>query len=399
MASRRSRRAEHAGQLSFTSWAEGMVKRAEAHDLHGQALGLFSCVLGLILLGLLVQVSFVSSLAPPAEFRQATLVHLLFRLGAVLALIVGYTLGPRGVRPLIPVLLVGAGLLLVGCFLPGIGVERNGSHRWVDVGVVFQPSELARIACLLWIADRCVRLGPAVDDLKRGALPMLAVGMAFFLLILAETDLGGAMLLLICVVSTMWVGGARPLHMTLSAVAIGGGAITTASVAIPYVRQRVAMWFGSVQNEQVEGTLQALASGGLFGTGLTQGTARLSRIPYLESDYVFAQIGEELGLIGMFAVLGLLVAFSWYALRLVLSIRDRYAALVAFSLLLSVVLQAMVHVQVGAALAPPKGMTLPFISDGGTSLIVSSLAVGLALGASRHGGSVSSQCSPSNATA
>ena len=112
--------------------------------------------------------------------------------------------------------------------------------------------------------------------------------------------------------------------------------------------------------------------------------SRNAGVPYLESDYVFALVGEELGLVGMLLVLGLLVAFLWFGLRLVLSVRDRYEALVSFGLLVSVALQAMLHVQVVAGLAPPKGMTLPFISDGGTSLIVSSLAVGLALGAARR---------------
>jgi cell division protein FtsW len=106
-------------------------------------------------------------------------------------------------------------------------------------------------------------------------------------------------------------------------------------------------------------------------------------VPYLDSDYVFAQVGEELGLAGLLLVLGLYAFFLWSALRLVLSISDRYAALAAFGLLVSVSLQAMLHVQIVSGLAPPKGMTLPLVSDGGTSLLVSCLAVGLALGAVR----------------
>ena len=133
----------------------------------------------------------------------------------------------------------------------------------------------------------------------------------------------------------------------------------------------------------------------------TFSASRNDGVPYLESDYVFGLVGEELGLLGMWLVLALLVAFLWFSLRLVLSVPDRYQALAAFGLLVSVGLQAMLHVQVVAGLAPPKGMTLPFVSDGGTSLIVSSLAVGLALGAARRSTTQdpATPCNPSNATA
>jgi cell division protein FtsW len=247
----------------------------------------------------------------------------------------------------------------------------------------FQPSELARVVMILWIADRCMRLGARVRDVRAGMLPMLGTGLSVCLLILVEPDLGGAMLFLICFVATMWVGGARPVHVAGSLVGFGGAALLVAFSFLSYVRHRIEMWFGEVSNHQVDRTAAAIASGDWWGVGFGQGLYRNARVPYLESDYVFALIGEELGLAGLVVVLGLFAAFAWYALKLVLSIRDRYQALCAFGLLLSVGLQAMLHVQVVTRLAPPKGMTLPFVSHGGTALIVSSLAVGLALGAAR----------------
>jgi cell division protein FtsW len=137
---------------------------------------------------------------------------------------------------------------------------------------------------------------------------------------------------------------------------------------------------------QVDGTLQAMASGELLGAGLTHGPARNSGLQYLQTDYAFSLVGEELGAVGLFTVIGLLLVLAWFSLQLVLSIRDRYSALVAFGLLVSIAIQAMLHIQVGTGLAPPKGMNLPFISDGGSSLIASCLAVGLALGAVRTPG-------------
>jgi cell division protein FtsW len=109
-------------------------------------------------------------------------------------------------------------------------------------------------------------------------------------------------------------------------------------------------------------------------------------MPYQDSDYIFSLLGEELGFLGLALVVGMMFAFLWFALRLVLSIRDRFAALSAFGLLMGVAVQAMIHMQVVTGLAPPKGMSFPFLSDGGTSLLVSALAVGLALGAARGPG-------------
>jgi cell division protein FtsW len=210
---------------------------------------------------------------------------------------------------------------------------------------------------------------------------MLRLGLVFFLLILCETDLGGALLFLLCFLATMWVGGARPIHVYGPLFGVGGVAFLAVITFVGYIRNRIEMWLGSTANDQVVRSGEAIASGDFFGVGLGHGLFRNARVPYLESDYVFALTGEELGLFGMLVVLALFLSFLWFALRYVLSIRERYEALCAFGLLLSVGLQAMVHAQVVTGLAPPKGMPLPFLSHGGTSLVVSSLAVGLALGA------------------
>jgi len=372
-------------QLTITEWLEGLAQRAEERDPARPALGLFNVVLALSAIGLLIQASHASTTQGTEGFLQELLRSGLVRIGGIVALLLGYRCGPRGVQRFLPLLVLASGALLVLCYVEPFSVVINGSRRWVDLGWIrFQPSEVARIVVVLWVADRCVRLGSAVSDLRRGVLPMLALTLTFFLLVLCETDLGGALLLLICALSTMWVGGARLVPVAVSMIAVGGGALTTASALIPYIRQRVAMWFGTVHNDQVSDAVAAIASGGWLGVGLGQGTARNAGVPYLESDYVFAQVGEELGLFGLVVVLGLILSMLWFSLRLVLSIRDRYDALAAFGLLTSVGLQAMIHVQVVSGLAPPKGTTLPFISAGGTSLLVSSLAVGLALGAARR---------------
>lgn len=374
-------------QHTFFEMRQKVIDIAEAPTPELPATKLFFVVLALMGIGMAIQAGHAATTADGfGAWYELVREHLVFRTAGVVALIGSYYLGPRGVRRYLPVLMLGVALLLIMVYIEPFGGRINGARRWVRLlpGLSFQPSELARIVLVLWIADRCVRLEGKLHDFRAGFLPMLAVVLVFFALVAAETDLGGSLLLFLCAVATMWVGGGRMTHLALSVVGIGGGAITAAAALIPYVRSRIDMFLGPVVNDQVQSSIQAISLGGMDGLGLAQGVVRTSGIPYLNSDYVFSQIGEELGFFGTALVLVLFLSFLWFSLRLVLSIRDRYAALAAFGLLLSVAMQAMIHIQVNAGLAPPKGMTLPFISAGGTSLIVSSIAVGLALGASRH---------------
>jgi len=391
MAKRATPSAEGLHQLTFFELrrkvSTKMVEVAEAPEPAIPAAKLFCVVLALMGIGLAVQAGHAATTVGSfGEYLGAVKEHLIFRAGGIGALVAAYWLGPAGIRRFIPFLLVAAGLLLVLVYIEPFSARINGSRRWVTLlpGLTFQPSELARIVLVLWVADRCVRLGDGLRDFKNGLMPILAVIVTYFLLVAAETDLGGSLLLFICGIATLWVGGGKAAHLALSVVAFGGGAITAGAAMIPYIRGRVDMFFGATQNEQVASSIDAIALGGWHGTGLGQGVVRTNGIPYLSSDYVFSQIGEELGFFGTALVLVLLLSFLWFSVRLVLSIRCRFQALAAFGLLLSVAMQAMIHVQVNSGLAPPKGMTLPFISDGGTSLLVSSFAVGLALGASRR---------------
>lgn len=371
-------------QTTIFDWMEGFARRAEAHDPRAPALGLFLVTLALLGFGLLVQASHVATVGAPDVLAREVASQSWFRLGGLALLLAGARIGPSGIRRHVPALTVVAGLLLLAVFFPPLGVERNGSSRWVGLlGWTFQPSELARIVIVLWIADRCVRLGPLVRDGRRGLLPMLVLVLAFFSLVAAETDLGGALLLLFCALATMWVGGARWMHVFGSLGTVAGGALLLAIALVPYIKHRVEMFLGHQSNEQVEASLEAIGRGDLFGVGLTAGTARNDGVPYLDSDFVFAQVGEELGMFGLLVLIGLYASFLWFALRLVLSIPGRYEALAAFGLLVSTSLQAMLHMQIVSGLAPPKGMTLPLLSDGGTSLLVSCLAIGLSLGAAR----------------
>jgi cell division protein FtsW len=174
--------------------------------------------------------------------------------------------------------------------------------------------------------------------------------------------------------------------MGLSACALLVGALVVAASAFHYVRDRLAIWLGDSQNDQVTRAMEAIASGDGVGVGIAHGGFRNQSLQYMQTDYVFSMVGEEFGLAGSLLVIGLFLALLFQGQRLVRSLTDPFAALAAFGLILSVVVQAMLHLQVVTGLAPPKGMNLPFVSDGGSALLATCLAMGLALGAARGQG-------------
>ena len=213
------------GQLSLFERFDGFARRAERDDPTRPAVAIFCTVLALMGIGFLMQVSHAATTSSPSEMIEAVWEHGLFRLGGIALMLGAYRIGPTRLRPIIPVLTLGTGLLLIACFLPYIGTNLNGASRWIAIPgtrLTLQPSELARIAIVLWVADRCMRLGAHVRDMRRGVAPMLLLGLTFFFLILIETDVGGALLYLLCFCCTMWVGGARPMHVAGSIVGLGG---------------------------------------------------------------------------------------------------------------------------------------------------------------------------------
>lgn len=369
------------------SFARRLDSLARPADEKRPVLGLLAVVLFLLAFGLIVQVGHAATVKSGADFKVEVLEQLGVRILGIVALLVGARVGPAGVRRLIPFLALVALLLLVLCYVPGVGQSINGSRRWVALGPIsFQPSELARIVVVLWVANHCVLYGDRLRHLVRSVLPILGWTLVYFLLIYFERDVGGAILLLACVLSTLWVGGARTGHVGAFLMLMVPGALVWGLLTEPHVRHRILTFLGEAENEQVTETAQAIADGGLLGVGYTHGVTRVQNVPHLESDFVLAQVGEEFGWFGMAVVVLLFASFAWYALQLVLSIEDRFSALAAFGLCVSIALQALIHIEVVAGLGPPKGMPLPFVSNGGSSLLVSCLALGLALGAARRPG-------------
>jgi cell division protein FtsW len=300
-------------------------------------------------------------------------------------------LSPRAFRMLAYPILGLSLIALVAVLVPGIGLSVYGARRWIDIGPLqLQPSELAKIGFLLWGADLLARkqqLG-TLRQARHLFLPLLP-GFAFVgLLVMLEPDLGTTTTFMLILLGLLWMIG-MPLRYFAAVFAMVAGAILLLAVAAPYRLQRLTSWTDPFKDAKgsgyhtVEG-LYALASGGVFGVGLGQGTSKYGWVPNANSDYVFAIIGEELGLIGCLAVLGLFGLFAYAGLRIVRRSADPFVRLAAGGATIWLCGQAVINIGYVTGLLPVTGIPLPLISAGGTSLLVTMFVIGMLISFARH---------------
>jgi cell division protein FtsW len=294
----------------------------------------------------------------------------------------------RRLRLLAPGLVL---LALSGCLaVLVIGSRINGARRWIEVGpATFQPSELAKLALAVWAAAYlCKRPAPrTLRELWRPVGLLLAV---FCVLILAEPDLGTAISLVVVLLAVLLISG-TPMPTLASGVGIAAALGLVAIWFEPYRRARIFSFLDPWKDPQGAGfqTVQAmigLGSGGLLGVGLGNGVQKINYLPEAHTDMIMAVIGEELGLLGVTAVIAAYAAFAYAGLRVALTCTDPFGKRLAAGLVGLVCGQAVINLAAVLGLAPLTGIPLPFISYGGSSLVVALLSVGILLNiAGRHG--------------
>jgi len=289
------------------------------------------------------------------------------------------------------VLLGAAALLLILVIIPGVGVSINGSRRWLNVfGMSMQPSEFAKYAMVIFMAGALDRRTEALGSLFGGVVPLLIVPGVMFLLILEQPNLSTGGSILICALAMLFAAGLKKRHMALLSVCgLCVGAFYAWSA--PYRRERLLSFrdpFAKMSDEgyQLSQSLIALGSGGLFGMGLGQGKQKFAYLPYPESDFIFAIVGEDFGLAGCMIVIVLFAAFVYAGLHIALSCRDRYGCLLAAGITSMIGLQAFINMGVVTGIMPTTGLPLPFFSAGGTSVSMIMAAVGILLNISRENG-------------
>jgi len=265
------------------------------------------------------------------------------------------------------------------------GTELNNSRRWFDLaGMSFQPSEVARVATVLMTGAWMAAARDRVGEFRHGVLVPFAFVCVPCALVFVEPDYGSSMYLLLMGVLVMWVGGASSRHL-LGVFAL---AMLAASLygweRFGHVQDRVNNFITPDPTSQVGYGLTALSSGGALGLGLGSGFGKWGLVAESDSDWILSVVGEELGLLGTGGLIALYAAFLFHGTRLLLGLRTRFSLIVGAGLLLQVVVQAVLNIAVVTALAPPKGLPLPFVSAGGTSLMVLCASTGLLLGLARR---------------
>jgi cell division protein FtsW len=355
------------------------VRRRSSLDYHLLVL----VTLGLVAFGLVMVYSASSARAAlaaddPAYYlkRQAV-----YALAGVVALALISRMDYRRLRFAVAPLLLGSFALLVAVLV--LGTPVNGARRWLSLGpTTLQPSELAKLALALWLAAYLARR-PAPQSLGELLRPIgLVVGSAFALVIV-EPDLGTAIAISIMAAAVLVVAGTR-LPTLAAAGALGFFLVAAAIWLEPYRRERLLSFLDPWQDPEGAGfqsvqAMIALGSGGFFGNGLGESVQKVYYLPEASTDMIFAIVGEELGLLGAFGVIAAFVAFGYAGFNVALGCRDPFGKLLAAGITALVSGQAALNVSAVMGLAPLTGIPLPFVSYGGSSLVVGLASVGILL--------------------
>lgn len=277
-------------------------------------------------------------------------------------------------------------------FLPGLGYERGQNRNWINLGsFTAQPSELIKLALVIWLAWVLARKGEALHEWREVALPILPVTIVATGLVLLGNDLGTAVIILAIVFGTLFFAGVR--LRIIGAIAAG-----FAVVALLFVQgsdsrsNRIQAWLDQCQDpalysndcwQTVHGW-EALAHGGVLGVGLGNSSGKWSWIPEAANDFIFAIIGEELGLVGALLVLALFVVLAVCFVRIIRMNSDPFARLAVAAAMVWIIGQAFVNIAVVLGLLPVLGVPLPLVSAGGSALITTLTAIGIVLSFARH---------------
>ena len=276
-------------------------------------------------------------------------------------------------------------LLMLVLFLKPV----NDTHRWIRfLGLSFQPAEFAKLTVILYLAQHLEKKGEAVNDFLSGLFPPLLLLGWFAFLIYIQPDLGSAATLVLIGCTMLFLAGVR-FRYFVSFGAVGVILLYLAITVASYRAHRIEAFLDPHADPMRSGyqiiqSLIAVGTGGVTGVGLMEGRQKLFYLPYPYSDFVFAVIGEELGLLGAAAVVLAFMLFLWRGIRAAWKAPDPFGMFLAGGLTIAIVLQALINVSVVLGLLPTKGIPLPFISAGGSSLVLTLLAVGLVLNVSQH---------------
>jgi cell division protein FtsW len=324
----------------------------------------------------------------PLHFFRKHLVSIATGIGLC---VITMRMGSDRFRALAYPLLVVATVAMVLVLVPGIGSVRSGARRWLPLGpLTFQPSELAKFALVLYLARSLARRGERVREFWHGIVPhCLMVGLLAALCLL-EPDFGTVALWGILLILMLFAAGARLAHLGLFAAA-AAPALVAIAITAPYRMKRLTSFLDCTQDALGNGfqlcqALIAFGSGGVSGVGLGQGQQKMYYLPAAHTDFIFSVIGEEFGLVGACVVVALFIVVGARGLRIAARHPDPFASLLAFGTTVLIVLQGALNIGVVLGCLPTKGLALPFISYGGSAMMIVLAEVGVLLSLAREAG-------------
>ena len=280
-----------------------------------------------------------------------------------------------------PMVVLALGLLLA-IQLSALGVSAGGSARWLRFNEIsFQPSEFARFSLIIFLGYSMSKKGDRLKDLYVGFLPHILVLVAFITLIILQPDFGSVVILGAITWIMLFVGGARIFHL-LASLMVLVPFLYFYMIHAEYRLKRIMSFLDPWQYPTEEGyqiihSLMAFGSGGIWGAGLGNGFQKLFYLPEPHTDFIFSVIGEELGLLGVLAILGLYGIILWRGISIARNSGDEFGTFLAFGMTLAIGLQVCINMGVTLGLLPTKGLALPFLSYGGTSLLMNMASIGI----------------------
>ncbi|HLH77350.1 MAG TPA: putative lipid II flippase FtsW [Candidatus Binataceae bacterium] len=324
----------------------------------------------------------------PFYFFKRQLLNL--AMGATVMTALG-ELSLRGLKRLALPLMVVAVALLLAVWVPGLGVARGGARRWLHLGAfLIEPSELLKLATVFFLADYLAPRQVQLASSPRALIAPFAIVGVLALLLLKQPDFGGAVMLVLLLFTMLFVAEARPRHLAIA----GAGALCAIAFQAAHKAYRMRRLTAFIDpwrtargaGFQLTQSLIAFGAGGSWGVGLGASRQKMFYLPQAHTDFVFAVVGEEFGCAGVFVVLALFLIIMVRGLRLARLESDPFGSLLAVGLTSLISLQAFVNMAVVTGLVPTKGLPLPFLSYGGTSMVVSMAALGILLALGRRPG-------------
>lgn len=287
------------------------------------------------------------------------------------------------------IILLGSFILLVLVLIPGLGQVRNGSRSWFGIGSLgIQPSELAKISLIIFTAKYLSKSEKTIKFFKNGTLPILLIIFLFFGLIMLEPDFGTGMVIVMSLMFMLFISNIKLSFFGIMGT-LGLGGIVALIIIAPYRLARILSFLNPWSDPlgsgfQIIQSLYAIGPSGLFGKGLGNSVQKHFYLPEPQTDFIFAIISEEFGFLGIMILSILFLTLFYNTIKISLNQKDLFAKYLSFGLIIEIIFQTILNISVVIGLVPVTGVTLPFISYGGSSLLISMTSIGIILNISRE---------------